>query len=71
MSEIKGIPMDHNISIDDELWRHARGCVPDEMTDSEVVTLALAMFVRLKAVKSRLDSPHTASEVQKAARTTR
>ena len=71
MSEGKGMPMDHDISIDDDLWRQARECVPDEMADSEVVALALAMFVRLKAVTSRLDSPHTASEAQKAARATK
>jgi hypothetical protein len=33
--------MDHDISIDEDLWRQARECVPDGMTDSEVVALAL------------------------------
>lgn len=42
--------MDHDISIDDELWRQARECVPGEMTDSEVVC-ARACYVC--ATKSR------------------
>lgn len=63
--------MDHDISIDDELWRQARERVPAEMTDSEVVALALATFVRLKAVKPRLDITRAASEPQQAAPTTK
>lgn len=43
--------MDHVISIDDQLWRKARDCVEDAMTDSEIITLALTTFVRLKAME--------------------
>jgi hypothetical protein len=59
--------MDHDISIDEDLWRQARECVPDGMTDSEVVAFALVMFVPLIAATSRPDSPHTASEALKTA----
>lgn len=62
--------MHHDISIDDGLWRQARECVPDGMTDSEVVAIALARFVRLQAVKSRIDLTHT-PEAPQAARTIR
>ena len=69
MSDSEGIPLDHDISIDDELWRQARERVPAGMTDSKVIALALATFVRINAVKLRPDLTLAASEPQHTART--